>query len=117
MNTKKPTPLDELDLTGASQALAAGLPDPAALARLATEMYREFQQALMPADSAIPGGVQDGRIPPTPEAPEALEAPVSGLTLAGLPVGTGPSTEARLQSAASEISGMSASIPVNDSLP
>src|SRR5215475_8169111 len=78
MNTNKPTPVDELDLTGASQAISEGLPDPATLARLASEMYREFQQA--------------------------PEASISGLTPPAMSAGTEPLTEVRLQQAASEIS-------------
>jgi cysteine desulfurase/selenocysteine lyase len=102
MNTNKPTPVDELDLTGASQAMSEGLPDPAALARLACDLYREFQQAPAPATSAIPAAPPDGRVPSTTEV---AEAPVSGLRPPAIPVMTEPLTEAGLQQAASEISG------------
>src|SRR5215470_9265172 len=101
MNTNKPTPVDELDLTGASRAMSEGLPDPAALARLASEMYREFQQAPAPATSAIPDAPSGGRIPSTTEV---VESSVSGLRPPAIPVVTEPLTEARLQQAASEIS-------------
>jgi cysteine desulfurase / selenocysteine lyase len=63
-NINDSLPLDRLDLTGASQAAAAGLPDPAALARLANEFFQDFQPRLT---AALPGAFPGGVIPHTPE--------------------------------------------------
>ncbi len=108
MNTNKPIPLDELDLTGASQALSAGFPDPAALARLANEIYQEFRQVPIPAAPAMSEAIPNGDIAP---ATETVEASISGLTLPEVPIGTEALTEAGLHRVASEISGMSMSQP------
>ena len=48
----------ERDLSGATQAAEAGLPDPATLAKLATELYQGMSS----------GGFGGQQIPPTPEA-------------------------------------------------
>src|SRR5581483_5339693 len=110
MNTNKPSQPDELDLTGASEALAAGLPDPAALARLANELYQAFQH------QAAPGGFPGAHIPDTPEAavsnlmmPAAPPVNVSSLGVSPhMPVSPATPqhlTEAELQAAASDVAG------------
>ena len=90
MNIDRPTAPDELDLTGASRALAAGLPDPAVLTRIANELYQSFQPAMT------------GGLPPLPQTPEAAEAalmnPVAGLSLPALPASEQITEEALRQS-------------------
>ncbi len=99
------------DLTGAAQALAAGLPDPTVLARLANEMYQGLQQQ----------GVSSGL--PAPNLPHTPEAAMTNLTLpAALPAtyspfGVAPHlsaapaapqlTEANWQKAAADVVGSS----------
>ncbi len=93
MSTNTNFPLDHLDLPGASQAAAAGLPDPAALARLANEFFQEFQPQLA---AALPSAFPSGTVPYTPEvAILNLPAPLSGTELA----------TAELQAAASDAAG------------
>ncbi len=85
INTKNPFPVDHLDLTGASQAAAAGLPDPAAIARLANELFQGFQPQL---SAALPLSI-----------PQITPQQVSF-------------DEAALQSIAAEVSGASTATPV-----
>jgi len=100
INTNYSLPVGELDLTGASQAAAAGLPDPAVLARLANEFFQEIQPQLT---AALPSAFPGGSIPYTPEV--------------AVPNLTTPITEAGLLSAASEVAGSSQHLPAIPSAP
>ena len=99
MSTNTNSPFDHLDLTGASQAAAAGLPDPAALARLANEFFQEIQPQL---SAALPGNFPNGLIPHTPE-----------VAIPNLPVQL---SAVELQAVATEAAG-NAGIPAMPSLP
>lgn len=94
-NTNYPLPVGELDLTGASQAAAAGLPNPAVLARLANEFFQEIQPQLT---AALPSAFPGGTVPYTPEvAVPNLPTQLSGTDLAAAAsetAGTAPHTTA-----------------------
>ncbi len=111
MSTNTP---NELDLTGASQALATGFPDPALLTRLANEMYQGAQ-----GESSL-AGFSASSIPAVPSP----EAAVSSLTLPAAPPTnfssvpatpqipqTAIPTEAELQKLANE--AVQSSAPIN----
>lgn len=79
------------DLSGAALALAAGLPDPAALAQFANAFFREGQVQPPPL--------------PTPEAGVQQLILPTALPPAGLPTPTAPFNETALQTAAHETTG------------
>src|SRR5262245_16340816 len=76
-NINRHTAPDEIDLTGASQALNEVLQAPAVLTQLGNVLYQCFQPAMT------------GELPALPQTPEAAEAsvitPVAGLSLPALP--------------------------------
>ena len=97
MNTANNISLpSELDLSGASQALSAGLPDPALLTSLANQFLQGVYN--QPASAGIPA--------PT-DIPHAPQPSVSALSLPGAypqplaPVGNGNLAEADLHNIAS----------------
>jgi cysteine desulfurase/selenocysteine lyase len=85
MNIKRPDAIDGLDLSGASEAMAAGLPDPETLTRLAAQFYQEFLQAA----PAVPATPSISSIPTTVD-----ESSFSSLSL--------PMSESELQTAANQ---------------
>ncbi|MFY7998167.1 MAG: hypothetical protein ACOVSW_06150, partial [Candidatus Kapaibacteriota bacterium] len=68
--------LSEPDLTGASNARAAGLPDPALLTRLANEFFGRYQD-LASVSGGIPDGVPNGLPNDAAAAPFASRQPPS----------------------------------------
>src|SRR5262245_34281272 len=77
MNIKQPDSIEGLDFSGASEAVAAGLPDPALLSRLASQFYQEFLQQAPP----VPG------TPPIPAtADETSFTTLSSPTSTPLPI-------------------------------
>lgn len=110
MSTNTP---NELDLTGASQALASGFPDPALLTRLANEMYQGLQ-----GESSL-AGISPSDLPtvPSPEVavssltlPAAPPTKFSSLPAASQIPTTAIPTEAELQKLAHEAAQSSAPI-------
>lgn len=78
-------PVSEADLTGATQALRAGLPDPAQLAEIAN---RYFKEALETYSESIPG--VDGSVANVIPAADPQDY-VSGLSLSGVSIPAGVS--------------------------
>ena len=94
----------ERDLSGATQAAEAGLPDPATLAKLATELYQGMSS----------GAFTGQQIPPIPEAalssvnlPVAPPANFSSLGVAPKIPSTGQFSEAELQAVANDVTRFS----------
>lgn len=90
----------ERDLSGAPQAAEAGLPDPATLAKLATELYQGMSS----------GGFGGQQIPPIPEAalssvtlPVAPPANFSSFGVAPKIPSSGQFSEAELQALANDV--------------
>jgi cysteine desulfurase/selenocysteine lyase len=69
-----------IDLTGSKAAAAAGLPDPAELAKLAAEFYGTLSRLGMPADTTIPSTVPSAPIPVAPAMPATVAMPAMSAT-------------------------------------
>lgn len=79
MSTNKSISSQELDLTGAAQAISAGFPDPAGLARLAMELYQEVHPSSVPG--TFPGV---GYLPTPGVAPPLVTAIPSDFSATGI---------------------------------
>ena len=120
MSTNTNFPDIAADLTGAAQALAAGLPDPTVLARLANQMYQGLQQQGSGLPVPIPAAALTNLMPQSaPPATYSLFGVTPQLSVASA---SPQLTEADLRKVAAEVTGAtstsinpsSANFPVAD---